>query len=258
MTKTAEEDTDFSDGYQNLDCSNVTIKILTNSVETTDLSIINIFARAQMHELFKAVETARVSPRGKKAARLEYYEYRKAAQIESLHSKISIIGDRAIIGSANADVRSFMMDTNNGILVEKATQFVSSYSQFMESLLKNNQLVERVDLGWRNWKSHESDGLDKEITILFDRIAKVLENRKWATKERLDRAKASFMKHMIGETREATKAMTTMFTNIEPELEREIESSASGRLGDPLSRYLKKLKELRENKRSFDEAHKVL
>jgi phosphatidylserine/phosphatidylglycerophosphate/cardiolipin synthase-like enzyme len=260
MLKTADENTElFGSAYRNLNCSNVTIKVVTNSVETTDLSVINIFARAQMHELFKAAEMARQTARGQRAARLEYYEYKQEEGVSSLHSKVSIIGNKAIIGSANSDVRSFMMDSNNAIFVENAPQFIRDYSDYMERIIADSSKVERLDTQWRNWRNAEQDGLKAEIDAIFARIAEVLKNRKWATAERLEKGKRMFMKYMIEDLRTQTRKMTEMFTNIEPALETEIrKSSAGGRGINKGQRYLRDLEETRKLKRDFDNEHKIL
>lgn len=260
MLKTANENTEFaSKSYQNLNCSNVTIKVITNSVETTDLSVINIFARAQMHEIFKAAEVARQTARGQRAARLEYYEYKQEEGVGSLHSKVSILGDKAIIGSANGDVRSFMMDSNNAIFVENAPQFIRDYANYMERMIADSSKVERLDTQWRNWRNAEQDGLKAEIDAIFARIAEVLKNRTWATAERLEKGKRMFMKYMIEDLRTQTRKMTEMFTNIEPALETEIRKNSSGRGGiNRGERYLRDIENMRNLKRDFDDEHKIL
>lgn len=260
MLKTADERSEYgSKAYQNLNCSNVTIKVVTNSVETTDLSVINIFARAQMHELFKAAEIARQTARGQRAARLEYYEYKQEEGVGSLHSKVSIIGDKAIIGSANADVRSFMMDSNNAIFVENAPQFIRNYANYMEGMIADPSKVERLDKQWRNWKNAEQDGLKSEIDKIFERIGKVLSNRTWATPERLEKAKGTFMKYMIKDLKEQIQQMTTVFTNIEPSVEEKLRKDSNGTRGiNPAKQQLNRIERMRQLKRDFDNEHKVL
>jgi phosphatidylserine/phosphatidylglycerophosphate/cardiolipin synthase-like enzyme len=44
----------------------------------------------------------------------------------SLHSKVWIIGDDLIVGSANADVRSYMMDANNAVMIRHAPDMLAS------------------------------------------------------------------------------------------------------------------------------------
>ncbi|MBK7962875.1 MAG: phosphatidylserine/phosphatidylglycerophosphate/cardiolipin synthase family protein [Bdellovibrionales bacterium] len=50
---------------------------------------------------------------------------------KSLHTKISVLGDDIIIGSANADVRSYFMDTNNAVMIRNAPNLVADYLAFL-------------------------------------------------------------------------------------------------------------------------------
>jgi phosphatidylserine/phosphatidylglycerophosphate/cardiolipin synthase-like enzyme len=108
-------------------CGKVDVLVLTNSFDTTDLNIINIFARYQLKPL---ADRAVSSPSPHKA-RLKILEYLKPAEgaNRSLHSKVNIIGDDLIIGSANADVRSWYMDTNNGFFIRNAIRFIDDYTK---------------------------------------------------------------------------------------------------------------------------------
>jgi phosphatidylserine/phosphatidylglycerophosphate/cardiolipin synthase-like enzyme len=125
------------------DCSNVTVRVLTNSIETTDLSVVNLFSR---HSIKAFVEhyVARSDP--KRRAKFEYYEYQapKGGRVLSLHSKVSVFGETVVIGSANADVRSFMMDSNNAMLLRRAPDFASAYRAHVERMLgEGRALAER-------------------------------------------------------------------------------------------------------------------
>ena len=118
------------------DCGDVTITVLTNSIETTDLNVVNIAAR---HSLKAFTEFAVQSMHPQRGARLEYFEYLPPADETgsqlSLHSKVLLIGPHLFIGSANADVRSYMMDTNNGLLIRNAPKLVATYVGWVQSLL---------------------------------------------------------------------------------------------------------------------------
>lgn len=106
------------------DCRFVDVVILTNSPETTDLNIINFFARQQLKATLEQARNS--SAKGKASIRV--FEYKKPADaVLSLHSKVNLLGDDAIIGSANADVRSYFMDTNNGVFIRGAKKFTESY-----------------------------------------------------------------------------------------------------------------------------------
>lgn len=138
------------------DCSQVTVQIVTNSFDTTDLNVLNVFARYQMKAFYQVYDGEYAKE--KRRAKFEYYEYKKPAgatdkQVLSLHTKLSVIGDDVIIGSANADIRSYMMDTNNGVFVRGAKDFVTQYKAWMDGILKDpKQIMEisnqfRLELG---------------------------------------------------------------------------------------------------------------
>ena len=76
---------------------------------------------------------------------MEYYEYAKSAASSglnrSLHSKVTVFDDACmLVGSANADVRSYMMDANNGFFFcseglqgasSDAPAGISAYREFL-------------------------------------------------------------------------------------------------------------------------------
>ena len=45
------------------------------------------------------------------------------------------------VGSANGDVRSYYMDTNNGLYLQNVPVFAREYSQWVDSLLKNKSVT---------------------------------------------------------------------------------------------------------------------
>jgi phosphatidylserine/phosphatidylglycerophosphate/cardiolipin synthase-like enzyme len=48
-----------------------------------------------------------------------------------------LFGDDVFIGSANADVRSLMLDSNNGVFIRQAPVFVSTYKSWLNDLLQD-------------------------------------------------------------------------------------------------------------------------
>lgn len=116
------------------DCSNVTVTVLTNSIETTDLNVVNLAAR---HSLKAFTELYQQQSDPARRARFEYWEYQpqNGHPNLSLHSKVTILGKDIMIGSANADVRSFYMDSNNAMLVANAPELVSEYRGFIRKIL---------------------------------------------------------------------------------------------------------------------------
>ncbi len=130
------------------DCHNVQIDLITNSFATTDLNVLNVFARYQLASLFNYYYYGASANK----AKLNYYEYiphnpdpkcskpqfekTRDCRPNSLHSKVTVIGDDIVIGSANADVRSYYMDTNNAILIRNAPKLVADYLAFIDKLPK--------------------------------------------------------------------------------------------------------------------------
>lgn len=115
------------------DCSNVTVKVLTNSIQTTDLNVVNLFARHVIKAFTERVEASDPARR----ARFEYHEYRpvEGERLLSLHSKVSVIGDDVLVGSANADARSLVMDTNNAMLLQDVPALRQEYVRLMDWIL---------------------------------------------------------------------------------------------------------------------------
>jgi len=114
-------------------CEGVSITLLTNSLQTTDLNVVNLLAIWQLKAL--ADHLAETPPKDG-AATLRYLEYQpvEGARL-SLHSKVMVFDQDIFIGSANADVRSLMMDSNNGLYLQQAPDFVRSYKIWLGNLI---------------------------------------------------------------------------------------------------------------------------
>lgn len=127
-----------------VDCSNVTVTVLTNSIQTTDLNIVNLAARHALKAFTEFYQQNRDKP---KRAKFEYYEYRaRQGQANlSLHTKVSVLGDDVMIGSANADVRSYMMDSNNALFIRRAPSFNKEYSAFVRKILADPQRAQQLN-----------------------------------------------------------------------------------------------------------------
>jgi len=126
------------------DCSNVTVTVLTNSIETTDLNVVNLLAR---HSLKAFAEFYQRQSDPARRARFEYYEYRpgKGGSTLSLHTKVALLGDDVLVGSANADVRSLMMDSNNALFVRGADQFRQAYADHVQGILNDPGKSRKID-----------------------------------------------------------------------------------------------------------------
>jgi putative cardiolipin synthase len=126
------------------DCANVTVTVLTNSIETTDLNVVNL-AAGQVLKAFTEFYQQHSDPA--RRALFEYYEYQRPAQgpSPSLHTKVSVFGDDIIIGSANADVRSYVMDSNNAMLVRNAPEFARAYLAYLQGILGDAARSKRLN-----------------------------------------------------------------------------------------------------------------
>jgi phosphatidylserine/phosphatidylglycerophosphate/cardiolipin synthase-like enzyme len=118
------------------DCRHVTVTVMTNSRETMDVNSVNTFGRYVMLALSEHIAERRDPAR---AARFEYYEMARppGTPLRTLHSKVWVLGDEIFVGSANADLRSFMMDSNNGILIRNAPDLVARYEAMVDGLVED-------------------------------------------------------------------------------------------------------------------------
>ena len=140
--------TKMMDGSWN--CGNVHVTFLTNSFETTDLNIINVFARYQLMAFFEMYSSRgsiyKLANERGRSAEFDIYEYKKPASGSnlSLHTKLSLLGDDAIIGSANADVRSYFMDSNNAFYLHNVRGFAGEYSSWVDGMLKDPAVTKNL------------------------------------------------------------------------------------------------------------------
>ncbi len=124
----------------NWSCGELDIDIITNSIETTDLNIINILTLHQMQAIYQFQNNLQEFRDERangltvnKNVQLNYYEFAlpqgAADKKRSLHSKINIIGKDVMIGSMNLDIRSYFMDTNNGLYIRGADEMRNQLQQ---------------------------------------------------------------------------------------------------------------------------------
>jgi phosphatidylserine/phosphatidylglycerophosphate/cardiolipin synthase-like enzyme len=123
--------------FGSLDCSDVELTVLTNSPATTDLRIINFGAR---YPIKAVADRMAGDDKPQRAARIHYLEYLPTGDEQgqsdiSLHSKVSVLGPDLIIGSANADVRSFIMDTNNAVFIGNAPTLQTRYLEWLDGII---------------------------------------------------------------------------------------------------------------------------
>ena len=156
------------------DCSGVEITFISNSEATTDLGPINILARYQTVALFSHYYNLETYAEKHKQyyvrffPKLKYFEYSENPEMaESLHTKTTLIGNDLIVGSANADVRSYYMDSNNAVLIRGANNLNRAYEAYINKLKQTSRIVEKqlpwhtllVDMSKKSSLSEQEYGL---------------------------------------------------------------------------------------------------
>lgn len=138
------------------DCARVKVDIVTNSVETTDLNVINVLAGFQMKaffDIYRGRGSLFGGPALTRAAQFDMYEYQPPRTAQgtidndskvSAHMKVNVLGDDIMVGSANGDVRSFYMDTNNGVYLRRTPDLVNQYISWIDSKLRDPRQTKRV------------------------------------------------------------------------------------------------------------------
>jgi len=135
--------------------------------------------------------------------KLEYYEYApttvedlisdyisKNEKPNSLHTKTSLLGDDLIVGSANADVRSYYMDTNNAMMIRNAHEINAQYVKFIDSLVSSKRIVNRMaDFTGRSFAQ-----LKRENEEFLNKFA-----QRWGQEQRLDKGYAKKILEYIDE-----------------------------------------------------------
>ncbi len=161
-------------------CPGVTLSLITNSLATTDLNIVNLLATWQLKAL---ADHLRESGSAANAARLRYVEYQPTpgAQL-SLHSKVMVFDRDIFIGSANADVRSLMMDSNNGIFISNAPAFSDMYQRWIRELLASpTRVADQTSLIGRDKQT-----LSIEMNQLVDQLLARYAKERLSEQQRLD------------------------------------------------------------------------
>lgn len=127
--------------------------------------------------------------------KLEYYEYlpvevedlfakfvSKGTKPNSLHTKTSMLGDDLIIGSANADVRSYYMDTNNAMMIRNAHEMNAQYVKFIDGLVASGRIVDRM----AHFQGRSFANLNEENKKFLEALAK-----RWGQEGRMDKGYAN-------------------------------------------------------------------
>lgn len=178
-------------------CAGVDLTLLTNSLATTDLNIVNLLAVWQLKALADHLKD--IGP-AEGAATLRYLEYQKGDDARlSLHSKVMVFGADVFIGSANADVRSLMMDSNNGIYIRNAPRFAADYEAGLQALIATpGKVAHNTALIGR-----DAATLGVEMNDLVDQLL-----ARYAGEDRLDDTQRRDLKARILATTERVYALS--------------------------------------------------
>lgn len=149
------------------------LKIVTNSIKTTDLSPMNVLARHQLKALFEYYDQHKGSRGALRGLDLFEYNVMENGNKTSLHSKAMFSESRMFIGSANADVRSYETDTNNGVFVEDAPKTAKKMATHMESMVRDTSTMTNVTKYYRRNHSlmlQEDMGIVKELAAKYEKM----------------------------------------------------------------------------------------
>lgn len=185
-------------------CAKVDVIVLTNSLETTDLSMVNLFARHGTKAFSEYYRDNRSAERG---AKVRYLEYTRDAEGPwlSLHSKVAVIGNLMFVGSANTDVRSYVLDTNNGFLIREAPQLVDAYLRHVDSLAADPDRV-RYRTAYFAATPREQI-LEEDIVALRGMLEKYRADR-WIDEKQVEELEARAIQ-ALNETYALTKQLLT-------------------------------------------------
>lgn len=171
-----------------LDCRHVTVTVLTNSIETTDLNVVNLLAG----HVLKAFAEHAQAHRNPRAARIRFFEYKKpaAGPVLSLHSKVSVFGNDLMVGSANTDVRSYMMDSNNALFVRGAPTLQGAYLRHFSAIMADRARTRDLT---DYFASVSRERIKAEDQVLFRELLAKYGAEKYLTPVQQSAAEAAFL-----------------------------------------------------------------
>lgn len=185
-------------------CGNVDIMVLTNSLDTTDLSIVNLFARHGTKAFSEYYRDHRSPDRGARVRYLEYVRDPNGPWL-SLHSKVMVIGDYLFVGSANTDVRSYVMDTNNGFLIRNAPELVNAYLEFVDGLAGD---PDRVRYRTAYFAATPREQILEEDIVSLRQMLKKYRADRWINEEQVKKLEQQAVQS-LNETYTLTKKLLT-------------------------------------------------
>jgi len=178
-------------------CPGVSLSLITNSLATTDLNVVNLLAVWQLKALADHLQETGTTAN---AASLHYLEYQPEDNSRrSLHSKVMLFDRDIFIGSANADVRSLMMDSNNGVMIRNAPDFVQAYRDRLQALIaRPGFIADQTALIGR-----DKAELSVEMNALVDQLL-----ARYAGDDRLSAEQQADLKQQVQDTTQKVYALS--------------------------------------------------
>jgi len=193
------------------DCRHVTLNIITNSVDTTDLVPVNILAS---HSLKAFADFYTKQFNKNRSATIRYFEYQKTEDKPlSLHSKVTLFNDALVIGSANLDVRSYFMDTNNALVIEDDSELINQYQQYLEARINSPDLLKL--------KNVELSSKTFEMMAVNDRQLLQASLDKYAVQNRLSKTQHQALIQKMEELTTAAYQLTKRLLESDSSLEQQ-------------------------------------
>ncbi|MCF6345277.1 MAG: phospholipase D-like domain-containing protein [Thiomicrorhabdus sp.] len=193
------------------DCRHVTLNIITNSVDSTDLVPVNILAS---HSLKAFADFYTKQFNKNRSATIRYFEYQKTEDKPlSLHSKVTLFNDALVIGSANLDVRSYFMDTNNALVIEDDSELINQYQQYLEARINSPDLLKL--------KNVELSSKTFEMMAVNDRQLLQASLDKYAVQNRLSKTQHQALIQKMEELTTAAYQLTKRLLESDSSLEQQ-------------------------------------
>ncbi len=117
-------------------CAHVNITIITNAPQPKINDFSAIAGRYQLSALFSYLAKNRQQNRG---ATLRYFEYSPASEEQQIFiaGTVMLFGPDIFIGSTDANVRAYMLETSNGVFIRNSPQLHAKYLDWTEHLLED-------------------------------------------------------------------------------------------------------------------------
>lgn len=143
-------------------CQYVDIAIVTNSTEISSPKYADVFSRFQVQSLLQFQKLH------SKNARLRFYEQNNAEGDEEFaaQSNFAVLGDDILLGSADASVRSYAVDTHGSIYLKNALQTARAYLDYVDRQIKDGAITDQTEY----YESASKDDLVEESQTILQAL----------------------------------------------------------------------------------------